>query len=382
MFFVSVAILFVILSAALFAAYFITMKRIKTTTSEVLSRGYYQDATLEESGYLLVYVKGSTYFVKRSATYTDLEQKNIVKTMLNTSGDVFDCDGRFFYFDSMPTTDNATLFAAYNFTAEIKMLRIMMMVFLLTDVLCSVLGGTLAWLASKSVFTPLKVALDKQGELIANVSHELKTPLAVISAQTELVKDEVNDNENATKWLEGIDVQTKKMETLIKEMLELSKLEANKKVEESEFDVSDLLESVTLTMEAPCFEKNITLETKIAPQTIVKTDKDKIEKLVTILLDNAIKYTNGGGYISVELEKKKNNVYFSVKNSGEGIAKDKIGKIFDRFYRQDEARSDSASFGLGLAIAKSLVDAIQGSITCESVEKEYAKFIVTFPSNE
>ncbi|MBQ7653113.1 MAG: HAMP domain-containing histidine kinase [Clostridia bacterium] len=355
------------------------MRRIKTTTSNVLSRGYYQDASLEESGYLLVYVKGSTFFVKRSATYTEKEQKNIIQTMVNSDSEIFDCDGRFFYYDYVYVEDGATLYAAYNLTAELKTLRALTIILILADVLCALLGGIIGWLCSKSIFAPLKVALDKQSELIANASHELKTPLAVISAQTELVKSEVND-EKTMKWLEGIETQTKRMETLIREMLELSKLEANKKVVVEEVDVSDLVESVCLTMEAPCFEKNVELKTEINPDIKMTTDRAKLEKLITILFDNAVKYTSGGGEIAVTLEKKKNLV-FSIRNTGEGIEKDKIDKIFDRFYRQDESHSDNgSSFGLGLAIAKSLVEAMQGSITCESVVNEYTKFIVVLPN--
>jgi len=377
---ISATIFLIVLATAYFASFFISINKIKTQTKAVLDKGYYQDASLIEANYMLVYVKGSTYFVKRSSQVNAAEQKGIIQQMFASSGNTFDYDGRIFYYDKAEQSNGEVLYAIDDITAEISTFRFLIGIFALADVLCAILVGFLAWLTSKYVFDPLKKALDKQSELIANASHELKTPLSVISAQTSLIKDEIQDNPNAEKWLEGMEYQTNRMETLIKEMLELSKLEAHNDIQTSEVNVSDLVENVILTMEASCFEKQVTLDYDITPSIVALSDKDKLEKLITILMDNAVKYTQSDGSITVSLTRKKNNFTFTVQNSGEGIPKEKLSKIFDRFYRQDESRSQKGdSFGLGLAIAKSLVDAMQGSITCESEVDKYTRFIVVLP---
>ena len=372
------ALLFIIVfSAAFLSAYLVSFNNIRNKTKDVLSRGYFQNANMEEANYLIVFVKGSAYFVKRSSQYTDGEQKEIVQTMLNSTGEIFGCNGRYFYFDNVDF-DDGKLYASYDVTAEIRTFRSLLVIFALTIAACTILISLLAWFASKSVFAPLDKALVKQKELIANASHELKTPLAVIGADAELIKDEISGNEQAEKWLASVEYQTKRMQTLIQEMLELSKLEAHNDLINENVDVSDMIESVTLTMEASCFEKQVQLSTDITQGITMLTDRAKLEKLITILLDNAVKYTPRGGNINVSLSKKK-SLTLVVQNSGEGIPKDKIDKIFDRFYRQDEAHNDSGSFGLGLAIARSLVEAMQGSIRCDSVENEYTRFTVMLP---
>ena len=168
------------------------------------------------------------------------------------------------------------------------------------------------------------------------------------------------------------------MSELIDEMLSLAKLDANRGHDEFVvFNLSKLLNNILLTFEAVIFENNIELESNIGEDISIKGDKESIKKVFTILLDNAIKYTNQSGKIDVDLRQEKNKIKIKVKNSGEGINKKDINKIFERFYRVDTSRArESGGYGLGLSIAKSIVENHNGKIYAESNVGKDTTFII------
>jgi len=171
------------------------------------------------------------------------------------------------------------------------------------------------------------------------------------------------------------------MTKLINDLLSLAKMEDMRfAVQEVPFNMSSAVNDVILSMEAVAAEKDIELIRSIEPGIIVKSDSERIKQVVTILFDNAVKYTDKNGYINISLTKSKRHVSFSIKNSGKGIAKEDLPKIFDRFYRVDPSRAqETGSYGLGLSIAKTIVDRLGGEIYADSVENEYAAFTFTLP---
>lgn len=236
------------------------------------------------------------------------------------------------------------------------------------------------YLTNKTI-KPIKESFEKQKEFIANASHELKTPLTIIRTNTSLVLSNSRETvESQSKWLNYINNQIERMAKLIDEMLSLAKLDTGKELENfTVFDISKLINNVLLTFEAVLFENNIELSSNIEEDITIKGDRESIKKVFSILLDNAIKYTNKNGKIDVELIKDKNKIKLKIKNTGEGIKKEDLDKIFERFYRVDTSRArDTGGYGLGLSIAKSIVESHNGKIYAESNIGKDTTFIIEF----
>lgn len=240
------------------------------------------------------------------------------------------------------------------------------------------------YFTNKSI-KPIKEAFDKQKEFITNASHELKTPLTIIKTNLSLILNNKNDTiNNQIKWINYIDNQTNRMSTLINEMLTLSKLDIDEnKIILDKINVSNIIDSMLLMFEAIIYENNITLYTDIHKDLFINADKESIKKLFSILIDNAIKYTNKNGKINVYLYNKKNKVVLKVENTGYGIPKENLDKIFERFYRVDDSRHiETGGYGIGLSIANAIVKQHNGRIYANSELNKTTSFIVEFPQQK
>lgn len=282
--------------------------------------------------------------------------------------------------------DNQEVFIIYDATVEYSSLSRLanIFVFVYLGSIIAIFG--FSWIISKKTIKPVEDAFSKQKELVANASHELKTPLAIISTSLSIIESEpdrsVGSNE---KWLDNVNEQIKRMDKLVLDMLNLSKLDYEKNIELDNVDVTNMIKRNCLTFEATCFEKDIELITNISDDVIVKTDLEKIERLLMIILDNALKYTPKNNKIYVNLLKDGKIAYIKIRNTGSFVKKENQERIFERFFKEDESRSSSInnrSFGLGLSIAKALCENLGGNIKCESSEDEkYTEFIISFKMN-
>lgn len=226
---------------------------------------------------------------------------------------------------------------------------------------------------------PVKEAFDKQKQFIADASHELKTPLAIINTNADVLLSNPEETiARQAKWLHYIKSETERMSKLTRDLLYLTEMDdAKATVLFSRFDLSEAVESVLLTMEAVIFEKELVLSYDIEPELSAYGNPEQIKQVVMILLDNAVKYANPNGEITLSLKKPHNDVILAVTNTGEGIPPEHLPRIFDRFYRTDASRArKQGGYGLGLAIAKSIVEQHKGRIYAKSTLGQSTTFYV------
>ena len=214
------------------------------------------------------------------------------------------------------------------------------------------------------IIKPVIQSFNKQKQFIADASHELKTPLAVIMASSEALETDKEEK----KWLNNIQNESERMNKLITSLLDLAKLENDeiKRVYEKN-NLSKIVEKTALTYESLLYEKNIDFEYDIQDNIYLNCVPDEIKQVISVLLDNASKHTEKNGNIKIILKNLKNEIFLEVSNTGEPIPSGEEEKIFERFYRIDKSRNRNENrYGLGLAIAKQIVINHNGVISASS----------------
>ena len=227
---------------------------------------------------------------------------------------------------------------------------------------------------AKIIVKPVEDSFEKQKQFVSDASHELKTPLAVIEANSDVLQEKVGEN----KWITYIQNEVQSMNKLVNDLLTLAKIENTSSGDYQKFDLSKEVQMSAAVFESMIYEKKIKLETTIKEDIEFSGDKEDIKHILSILLDNAIKHTKEDGKIIVNLEKEKNEIRIEVKNQGNPIPEEEQEKIFERFYRVDKARNrNEKRYGLGLSIAKEIVNKYKGSIKAESKDG-FTSFVVRF----
>lgn len=229
--------------------------------------------------------------------------------------------------------------------------------------------------------TDLKKLEQMRSQFVANVSHELKTPLTSIKGFTETLRD-VEDQRIREKFLDIIDAESDRLQRLIEDILSLSSIENTETLKGDIVDAATVTIASLRLLEVQARDKNIDLSLIIKGEPEFIGDADMFRQLVINLTDNAIKYTEPNGKVKVRLEEEEAVVILTVQDTGIGIAQDQLPRIFERFYRVDKSRSRGmGGTGLGLAIVKHITIAFDGSISVESQEGKGTIFSVTLPSH-
>ncbi|MBE6562451.1 MAG: HAMP domain-containing histidine kinase [Ruminococcaceae bacterium] len=223
----------------------------------------------------------------------------------------------------------------------------------------------IVWLLSKKVADPFLETLDVQKQFITNAGHEIKTPLAIIDANAEVIKLTQGDSE----WIESIQNQTKRLSALVRRLVLLAKAEETsfEKMTHEKFSVSDAVMETAGAFYPITKAKEIILEPFITPDIYYKGDEGAIRQLIEILLDNAVKYCSEKGRVTVTLKPKGKSVCLEVTNDCTPPDKKTLDKLFDRFYRADSSRSrKTGGYGIGLSIAKAITDNHKGKISASA----------------
>ncbi len=273
-------------------------------------------------------------------------------------------------------------------------------------IVCWGLMLLLVTLLSKKAIRPIAENMERQKRFVTNAGHEIKTPLAIIQSNTEAM--ELYNGEN--KWSKNIKEQTGRLSDLMQNLLLLARMdEGNLQVSVSRFSFSELLEEMVRGFLQPMEMKGICLQKEISQEVFLYADKKHVEQLISILLDNAVKYTNPAGRIWIGLHKTNGKVLFQVQNTCDGLPEAAPEKLFDRFYRADEARTresvregenarenagesmdrgaregicKSGGYGIGLSMAKSLAGANGGKVYAKYLqESEGIVFVAEFKNS-
>jgi len=220
------------------------------------------------------------------------------------------------------------------------------------------------WSARRMV-CPLEENDARQRRFIADASHELKTPVAVIDTNAILLRKDVGES----RWLDNIEAENRRMGTLVGQMLTLSRLEKPVIAHETQ-DLSRIVEGAVLAFEGVGYEKGHALEVEIAESIAIVGDGERLKSLMSILLDNAMEYALENAPVHIRLKKERGRAVLRVSNPSSTISKGQTARLFERFYRVDEARNGGTvkqHYGLGLSIARKIVEAHKGSIQAEYV---------------
>lgn len=218
-------------------------------------------------------------------------------------------------------------------------------------------------LLSKKTIAPVARSIEKQKQFVTNAGHEIKTPLAIILANTDAM--ELHNGEN--KWSRNIRAQTLRLSGLMQNLLMLAKMdESSTKLPMCSFDISTAAEDTVNAFIEPAALKGVMIEQDIQKGLQLNGNRDSIVQLITVLLDNAVKYTESGGTISAKLSGNDKNIALSIANTCEPI--DHPEKLFDRFYRGDSARTQkNGGYGIGLSVAQAIAELHKGTITAENI---------------
>jgi len=260
-------------------------------------------------------------------------------------------------------------YAGRDVTVAFETLNNLRQILIVSLIACVLISLLLGYLIAGRTIRPIKEAYETKQRFLADASHELRTPLSIIMLSTEVLLREIKSTEELKhNTVNDIKREAKKMTGLVENLLLLARTD-NKGVSRNKtlFDFSSLVSTTISSFKYPADEKQIIIDSNVEPGVQLYGDVKLLSSVISILLDNAVKYTQVSGNIIVSVKKEKSRINFIVEDNGPGIASDELDKIFDRFYRQEASRSrKTGGYGLGLSIAKKIVENHSGNIYVSS----------------
>lgn len=267
---------------------------------------------------------------------------------------------------------------------EYNALREMLVSSLIAIVSAIIFITGISMLLASWAMRPVEESWNKQRQFVSDASHELRTPLTVILSNTAMLLEHPERTiDSQRKWLGYIQTEAQRMKELVERLLFLAKNDqSDTKLLMHLLSLSDTIYEVCLPLEPVVYEHNKTMELRIQPDVFVEGNLPYLKQLIVILVDNAIKYSGPQGKITISLQVVTQKAQLTVRNTGAPIPTDQIAHLFERFYRIDESRQrEEDGYGLGLSMAKTIVDAHGGKIIVKSSVSEDTQFIVQLPMN-
>lgn len=242
---------------------------------------------------------------------------------------------------------------------------------------------------SRWALRPVARAWTQQRRFVADASHDLKTPLTVILANTSIALEHPERSvASQSQWLESTQHEAEAMQGLVGDLLTLAKIDEEEAAAQSgaarpaleEVDLSDVIEGEVLQFESVAFERGVKLGSQVEPGIKLRGNEQRLRRLAGTLIDNACKYVDDGGAVDVALSRAGKQAKLEVRNTGAPISPEDLPHVFDRFYRADKARTGGVGgHGLGLAIARAIAEEHGGTLTASSTQAEGAAFTATLP---
>lgn len=270
--------------------------------------------------------------------------------------------------------DGTTIITFLDCTRELEGFRSFIIISIIVSALGLLAVSALIVIASKVILKPVEESYKKQKQFITNAGHEIKTPLTIIDANTEVIEMINGESE----WTESIKNQVKRLSSLTADLISLSRMEEESRFVMNDFPISDVVEEECDVFKGMAEIKGKELTSEIEKNLSYNGDEKAIRQLTSILLDNAIKYTDENGAINVKLKKSGRKINLSVYNTVESITKEDTDRMFERFYRADSSRnSETGGYGIGLSIASAIVSAHKGKINAETDDGKSLKINIT-----
>ena len=330
--------------------------------------------------YFTVNIWGDTAYIT-GGTYADLENTDTLRDILSQCLEQEAAEGTVNeYHLRYLSMDNGLYrkLAFVDMSMEQAVLRRLVRSYLLIALGAMLVLLGIAAAASRWVTRPVEKAWKQQRQFLSDASHELKTPLTVILSNAELLEG-AGLAEKPARWSGNIHTEAEQMHTLVEQMLTLARADNGVRPAAMEpLNLSDVATDCVLAFEPVAFEAGKPLEERIAADITVVGDADRLRRLISILLDNAVKYGAEGGHITLTLEKTDRQARLTVSNPGDPIPPEHLAHLFERFYRADASRGEKSGFGLGLAIADTIAREHKGVLKAES-DAASTRFIFTMP---
>ena len=263
------------------------------------------------------------------------------------------------------TVDGVTRIALYDRNSNMTGVLMYIMYTLIALIVGSISYLVISYVLARIALKPVEESWNKQKQFLADASHELKTPLSIIMANTEIIAghgDETVDSQR--KWIENTRSESERMAGLVNDLLFLAKNDDGLKAQMDTVNLSECVETIVLSYEAVLYENGKTFNYSIAPELIVFGNEGQLKQLIAILLDNANKYSVESGNISLGVETVGKNAQISVSNDCDELTEEQLEHLFDRFYTVDQSRSNAGN-GLGLSIAQVICNTHRGKIAAE-----------------
>lgn len=365
-----------VLGAVCLSVFFVNRESIRQSSMTVLQRVITLDEppTVTTGGahvqipYFTVRIFGGTAYLA-SGSYYEFESQAQLQDILNEclaqqkESGVLESYG-LRYLRSSSALSEKIAFVDTSFESATLRSLLLAMVGLSLPALLLLFGVSLL-LASRAV-RPVERSLRQQRQFLSDASHELKTPLTVILSNVELLEGEPEGDTG--RWLGNIKAESRKMKTLVEEMLTLERSESAPAVRFAPLDLSELVMEEILRFEPLAFEAGKPLRETLAENVTISGSAEALHRMVSVLLDNAIRYGLAGESITVTLRAESRRATLTVENAAEALTEEQLSHLFQRFYRSDSSRGERSGFGLGLPIARAIARQHGGDLRAEQSE--------------